>query len=143
MTPAAAAYRMACALALGAALGLIYGFLRPLRPRHTLLSDGIFLAVTAWAWIYLCFGICAGDIRAGYAFGLLAGGIIWERTAGRPLRPVFIQFWRILDKSLGLLLLPLKKFFAFLKFLFASVEKWVTIVKNHLKPRGNRLFENH
>ena len=51
MTPAVAAYRMACALALGAALGLIYGFLRPLRPRHTLLSDGIFLAVTAWAWI--------------------------------------------------------------------------------------------
>ena len=86
MTPAAAAYRMACALALGAALGLIYGFLRPLRPRHTLLSDGIFLAVTAWAWIYLCFGICAGDIRAGYAFGLLTGGIIWERTAGRPPR---------------------------------------------------------
>ena len=51
MTPAAAAYRMACALALGAALGLIYGFLRPLRPRHTRLGDGSFRAVTARAWI--------------------------------------------------------------------------------------------
>ena len=52
MTPAVAAYRMACALALGAALGLVYGFLRPLRPRHTLLSDSVFLAVTAWVWMY-------------------------------------------------------------------------------------------
>ena len=51
MTPALAAYRLACALALGAALGLFYGFLRPLRPRHTLLSDGLFLAVTGWVWI--------------------------------------------------------------------------------------------
>ena len=39
LTPVTAAYRMACALALGAALGLLYDFLRPLRPRHTVLAD--------------------------------------------------------------------------------------------------------
>ena len=129
MSPALAAYRMACALALGAALGLLYGFLRPLRPRHTMLSDSLFLAVTAWVWIFLCFGICAGDIRAGYGIGLLAGGIGWDATAGRLLRPIFSQFWRILDKLSRLALVPAKKFFGFSKFLFASAGKWVTIDK--------------
>ena len=138
MTPAVAAYRMACALALGAALGLVYGFLRPLRPRYTLLSDSVFLAVTAWVWIYLCFGICAGDIRAGYAFTLAAGGIVWEAVAGRALRPIYMQIWKILDGLGRLTLMPIKKFFGFSKFLFASGEKWVTIVKNHLIPRGTR-----
>ena len=116
MTPAVAAWRLACALALAAALGLFDGFLRPLRPRHTLLSDGIFLLTAAWVWIYLCFGICGGDIRAGCAVALAAGGIGWEATAGRPLRPVFVQIWRILARLRGLALLPAKKFFNFTKF---------------------------
>ena len=138
LTPVTAAYRMACALALGAVLGLLYGFLRPLRPRHTLMADGVFLLAALWVWIYLCFGVCAGDIRAGFAFAMLAGGILWEGTAGRLLRPVFAGFWRILAKTAGTFLLPVKKFFVFLKILFASVKKWVTIVKNHIQPRRDR-----
>lgn len=137
MTPAVAAYRMVCALTLGAALGTVYGFLRPLRPRHTLLSDGLFLAVAAWVWIYLCFGVCAGDIRAGFAFCLLAGGILWESTFGRWLRPFFFLFWKGMGALLDALGLPAKKFFVFSKFLFASVKKWVTIEKTISDKAGN------
>ena len=138
MTPAVAAYRMACALAMGAGLGLLYGFLRPLRPRYTLTADGAFLLAALWTWIYLSFGVCAGDIRAGFAIAMMTGGVLWESTAGRLLRPIFAGFWKILARTAGTILLPVKKFFVFLKFLFASVEKWVTIVKNHIWPRRDR-----
>ena len=47
------------------------------------------------------------------AFALAAGGIGWESTAGRPLRPIFIQIWQNLDELCRLVLLPMKKFFAY------------------------------
>lgn len=92
MTPETAAYRLVCALALGAALGLLYGFLRPLRPKHTVLADGLFLLGVFWVWLYYNFALCGGDIRLGCCGGLLAGGLAWESTAGRWLRPVFGGF---------------------------------------------------
>ena len=94
MTPSTAARRLLCSCVLGAALGLYYGFLRPLRPRRTFLADGLFLLGGVWTWVYLSFGICGGDIRMGYSLGLLAGGCVWELTAGRWLRPVFALFWQ-------------------------------------------------
>ena len=42
--PETGAVRFAFALAVGAALGLLYGFLRPLRPKHGFLADGVFFA---------------------------------------------------------------------------------------------------
>ncbi len=62
-TPAEAAARVGLSLLWGAGLGLYYGFLRPLRPRHTTLSDLLFLPALLWAWLQVCFGICRGDIR--------------------------------------------------------------------------------
>ena len=41
--PALDARRFGIACLLGLALGLYYGFLRPLRPKHTVLSDFLFL----------------------------------------------------------------------------------------------------
>ena len=138
MTPEIAAYRLGCAAVLGAALGLFYGFLRPLRPRHTLLADGVFLLAAIWAWVYHSFAVCAGDIRAGYLVAFFAGGWLWEAAFGRWLRPVFWRFWDTLGTLGRLALVPLKKILVFTKILFASVKKWVTIVKTHVQQRRKR-----
>ncbi|MBR6596216.1 MAG: spore cortex biosynthesis protein YabQ [Oscillospiraceae bacterium] len=122
--PSLAAARVLRALALGAQLGAVYGFLRPLRPRHTTLSDLIFVLIFGWAWLYLAFGICGGDLRVGYLAAMVLGALILDRTAGKLLRPVFSGFWKLWRKIWGKLLLPGKKFFIFSKKLVASVKKW-------------------
>ena len=65
MAPAQAAARFAAACYTGLWLGVVYGFLRPLRPRRTTLSDLLFVGVAGWALIYLTFGVCDGDLRLG------------------------------------------------------------------------------
>lgn len=109
--PALAARRFLFSLAMGALLGLVYGFLRPPRRRFTQLFDGIFVLCALWAWIYLSFGLCQGDLRFGYTAGLGLGAVLWEATGGRLLRPVFSGFW----KFLAYFLLPFQKFFHFFK----------------------------
>lgn len=127
MTPETAFFRLAASLLLGAALGLLYGFLRPLGRRHRHLADALVVLGAWWAYIYLGFGVCAGDLRLGYVWGLLAGAVVWEATAGRWLQPVFSGIWQILGVMWGLFWAPGKKFLQFTKILFASGEKWVTI----------------
>lgn len=97
-TPAETALRFGVAIALGGGLGLCYGFLRPLRPRHTTFADLVFVAVAFWVWLYLGFAVCRGDLRLGYTAGLVCGGFAWELTIGRLLRPVFYGFWGFLGK---------------------------------------------
>ena len=138
MSPSTAAYRFLAGCLLGAALGLCYGFLRPFRRRHGALGDGLFVLAAAWVWVYFSFGICGGDIRLGYFGGMIAGGVLWEGTAGMLLRPVFRTFWQGLGKIGRALLLPVKKFLYFTKILFASVEKWVTIKCNIISSIGKR-----
>ena len=110
--------------AVGAGLGCFYGFLRPLRRKRHAIPDLIFVLAAFWGWLYVGFGICRGDLRLAWFFGMLLGGILWESTAGRLLRPVFFEFWR-------LLLWPFEKIFSFLaknaKKVFAKCKKWVTI----------------
>lgn len=89
-------FGFACLLGLG--LGLYYGFLRPLRPRHTGLSDLLFLPALFYSWLYLSFGICDGDIRLSYSMGLLVGAVVFQWTAGRWLRTIFQGFWRVIGK---------------------------------------------
>lgn len=94
ISPALAWGHFLAACLLGAGLGLVYDFLRPLRPRFTALSDVVFLAVLGYALIYLFFGVCAGDIRGGYLLGLAVGGFAWEWSLGRLISPVFVGFWK-------------------------------------------------
>lgn len=89
-------FGIACLLGLG--LGLYYGFLRPLRPRHTGLSDLLFLPALFYSWLYLSFGVCDGDIRLSYSMGLLVGTVVFQWTAGRWLRTIFQGFWRVIGK---------------------------------------------
>ena len=139
--PEEAARRFLWACLLGLPLGAAYDFLRPLRPKFTAVSDGLFLLAAGWAWLYLGFGICRGDLRLGYSAGLLAGGLVWEGTAGVVFRPVSASFWKLVEGILQKMALPIKKISKFLKILFASGEKWVTIRWNnrrqkHPRPRG-------
>ena len=103
----AVSFLWACLL--GAGLGILYGFLRPLRPKATWLADGFFVAAVLIVWLYLSFGICRGDIRLGCTLGLPAGGLIWELGAGWLLRPIFQAFWKSLGAVLGFIGRPLKK----------------------------------
>lgn len=125
--PALAAWRFLIAAGLGALLGLYYGFLRPLRPRLTTLSDLLFVPALFWVWLYLNFGVCLGDIRMGYNAGLLLGGVLFDVTLGRLLRPVFRKFWQLIGY-------PVQKFFKkaakIANFLLLTAKKAGTMVKD-------------
>ena len=120
--PAIATGRFAIALALGAVLGLLLGFLRPLRPRWNHLCDLVFLAAAFYSWLYLGFAVCRGDLRLGYFSGLALGALAWESTIGKVLRPVFSGFWRIFA-------LPFQKishfFKKYSKNYLHSAKKWL------------------
>ena len=127
VTPAVSAYRLLMSLLLGGVLGIFYSMLQPPGEKHRHLTDLIFSLGTVWVWIYHSFAICLGDIRVVYLFGMLAGILLWETVAGRWLMPVFGAFWKFMGAVWQVLLLPWKKILDFLKILFASAEKWVTI----------------
>ena len=134
-------FLIACLLGLG--LGLVYGFLRPLRRRRPVLADLLFLPVMGYIWLYLGFAVCRGDLRLGYCAGLPTGGIIWEVTVGRLLRPVFDLFWkgifRIFQGFFRIFGKIFKKIQKNLKILFALWKKCYTIVKTN---RSNKQRNN-
>lgn len=151
--PALDGWRFFCACKIGLALGLFYGFLRPLRPRHPLMSDLLFLPVMGYAWLYLSFAICRGDIRLGYCAGLFLGAAVWEMTVGRLLRPVFQGFWKVISRIWTGIWRPFQKIFKKIyknaKKLFAIWKKWFTIIwtnrrklrqKNGGAPSGKEEF---
>ena len=82
MIPAQSLRHFGIACLLGVGLGILYGFLRPLRGRLTPLADLVFVVAAFWAWLQLCFGVCRGDIRLGCCMGLPAGIFCWELTVG-------------------------------------------------------------
>ena len=136
---------------LGCGLGLIYGFLRPLRPRWV--ADLIFIATLFLAWLYLGFGLCRGDLRMVYTLTLPSGCLLWEFLFGATLQPVFSLFWSSFFRLLSFLVRPfkiiLKKAIKFSNFLFARSKKWVTIkcnqhpstrTKNRRNPHGKAKY---
>ena len=138
--PVLAAVRFGWGLLLGMGLGLVYGFLRPLRRRHRAVPDLIFVAAAMYAWLVLSFGVCAGDIRLGTTAALPVGLVLWEWTVGRLLRPIFFLFWRVI-------LFPFQKiiqiFLKISKKVFAYMKKWVTITWNICRYRQGSGGETH
>ena len=143
MSPAVAAGRCLLTLVLGLLLGLLYGFLRPFRQRFRTLGDLCFLLLSMAALVYQSFGICRGDLRLGYLPILIAGGILWEQTAGRLLRKPFSLFWGLFFRIFSIPVVFFKKFFRktllFLKKLFASGKKSGTIKWNSRPVNGRKL----
>lgn len=125
-------WRFLCACMVGVVTGLVYGSVRPLRRHHPVLGDLLFFPVMFYAWLYVSFAICRGDIRLGYTAGLFVGGILWEMTAGKWLRPVFDWMWKLIFRIFSLFFLPFKKFLKIfcknVKKLFALWKKWFTII---------------
>lgn len=145
--PGLSAWRFATACLYGIGLGVIYSFLRPLRPKRTALADGIFLLAFFLVWLELGFRVCRGDLRFGYSAGLPIGIFLWEWTLGKLMRPVFFGFWRVIRILFGWILFPVKKFFQknghFFKFIFASLKKWVTIIWNNRRSMRHRTGGPH
>ena len=131
ISPEAALERLLWAALYGACLGLVYEFLRPLRPKSTTLADSIFILCTGWLWLHLSFAICRGDLRVGYWAGLALGFFLCRISAGRLLRPVFYAFWTFLGQLLSLPVRVIRKIFeeiaVFIKKIFASGKKSGTI----------------
>ena len=98
--PSVAAGFFLRACTLGCGLGFLYGFFRPLRPRWTTAADGAFFVAAFWCWLYLSFGVCGGDIRLAYILGMWLGCLVFDRTVGRWLRPVFGGFWNLTGRIL-------------------------------------------
>ena len=141
--PALDARRFGIACLMGAALGIYYGFLRPLRPKHTALSDLLFIPAAGYSWLYLGFAVCRGDIRLSYCMGLLVGATAWEMTVGRWLRPVLYGFWGALSKIFHKIFRIFEKFFKKIKkfaiFLFSKQKKWFTIIWRNCRYRRQRI----
>ena len=140
--PALDGWRFLWACGIGAILGVWYGFLRPLRPRHTVLSDLLFVPVLGYAWLYFSFAVCRGDIRLGYTAGLFIGAFLWEFTVGRLLRPVFQGVWwlvsRIWSGFFGIFKKIFKKIRKNAKILFALWKKWFTIIEYNCRSVRSR-----
>ena len=113
ISPAQVAHRFVKLLLVGAALGLFYGALGPLRRRHPHWADLLFLPPLFYGWLYGSFAICRGDIRVAYTAAMALGAIGWCLTAGRGLAPVFDALWHLAGRICRLLTLPVKKFFIF------------------------------
>ena len=143
MTPAVSAWQLLWGILLGCLLGVVYGFLRPPGQRHRVLCDLLFSLTAVWIWLYHSFAVCRGDIRTVYLFGMIYGIFLWEKTFGRWLRPVVTGFWKILKGIFRFFLFPLKKILEFAKILFASGEKWVTIVCTKISNSQRRRKESH
>ena len=128
--PALDGWRFLWACGIGLILGMYYGFLRPLRPRHTVMSDVLFLPALMYGWLYLGFAICRGDLRIGYCLGILLGIVAWELTVGRLLRPVFFGIWRGVSKIYRYLRTMLQKIFQNIRKI---IKKYLQIGKNRLQ----------
>lgn len=111
------------ALVLGAGLGILYGFLRPLGRHHQTLADGLFCLGCWTAWVYGAFGLWDGDLGLWLLLGFSLGGFGWELGPGRFLSPVFDGFWGIIWKLLGIPRGLTKKFWHFSKFLLFKWRK--------------------
>ena len=133
-------FLIACLLGLG--LGLIYGFLRPLRKRHPIFADILFLPFMGYGWLYLGFAVCRGDLRLGYCAGLPLGGILWELTVGRLLRPIFDLFWKGVFRIFLCIFRIFGKIFEKilkkLKILFALWKKCYTIVETNRSDKRRK-----
>ncbi|MBE6946086.1 MAG: hypothetical protein E7459_08375 [Ruminococcaceae bacterium] len=141
------------AIPAGAALALVYHFLRGLRhtfPVLTIPADMVFLLCTAWVIAALALVVCQGAFRMPQVLGLLAGAWVYRVTAFRLLEWVFSGFWRLLGRIFGVIgracKKSLKKIGKIGKFLFSSWKKWVTIKRNKVdRPfaGGNRYAHTH
>lgn len=127
MPPAETARQFLPAILLGCALGVFHGFLRPLRLRIGWPAELPLCAAMVWGWLYLSFAVCRGDLRPAYTLCYLFSAILWDRTLGRWVGPLFSFFWQGIFQFLGFLSRFWKNFSRkcknYAKILFATGKK--------------------
>lgn len=135
MRPGIELTRFFLSLCTGGVLGICYEFLRPLRPRHTLTADLLFILAASYGWLYIGFAVCDGDLRIAYYTGMIAGILLLIPPSHRLLSPIFRGFWNLC----GVLLTPAEKILRktrnFKKIFVASGKKMVKIKENTLSNR--------
>ena len=119
--PAQAALRVLWGLAVGAILGVVYDFLRPLRRRHHAPADTVFMLAAFAGWVWYSFQICAGDIRLGGTASLGLGFLLWLGTGSMVIRKVFYWFWFVIFRIFSVFTLPFLKIFKKIKHLLKKV----------------------
>ena len=140
-TPAVAAQRYLWGLALGALLGVLYGFLRPLGRRKRALADFLFLLGVFPVWIYFSFAVCQGDLGLGYLSSLFLGGFLFECTLGRLLRRVWGWIWTPVWAFFRLFRKIFEKMAVFTKKMFAYLKKMSTIKMRKTVQTGGKDYE--
>lgn len=126
-----AAARFGIGVALGAGLGIVYDFLRPLGKRRKWPRDLLFSLVAVYFWLVESFAVCRCDIRMAYTAALGLGFLAWELTLSRWDRRLFACLWWVVLTPLGKFL---KKILDFCKIVFAYRKKRVTIEEN-IRPK--------
>ena len=125
--PAIAFRRFLIGLFLGCTLGIVYGFLRPIRRGKAILADIIFMVFAGWVYLYYGFSVCKGDLRLGYTLPPILSAMAWNSLFTLWLQPIFDGFWLFVAKIFAPFQIFFKKSMFFIKFLFASGKKWVKI----------------
>lgn len=130
-SPAILFSRFLAACLLGLGLGVFYDFLTALPRRLIHMADFIFtLALFAFG-IYLGFGICEGDLRPVYSFGLFIGAGSWHFSVGKHLRTFISDFYKQVGALFSIFWRYFRKIFAFISYFFkktfALVKKSSTI----------------
>lgn len=103
---------------LGVGLGVFYDLTASLPRVLRHLGDGIFILGLFACGIYLGFGVCDGDLRPIYSFGLLLGVLCWHYTLGRVVRFLFSKLFRSIFSFFSGIFHFLKKIFRFLSLFF-------------------------
>lgn len=136
MSPGLMAWRLGRCILLGAAVGVGADLLFPLRRRSCLLADVLWGGWILWIWLVISFCICRGDIRMGYSAAAFLGALGWRLAVSPVLRPVLNGIWELAAGFFGMPVklskIILKKTKKFLKKLFPTGRKWVTIGKDKM-----------
>lgn len=112
MSPGSQALRgFLAALALGAALALVFDLFRPLRrrlPRLGCLMDGLFSTAALCLFGALGLYVCGGELRLLHGAAACLGGGAYALTLSPLLSPLFRGLWRLLFRLLDLMAVPFR-----------------------------------
>lgn len=138
--PAEVGVRFLQCVCAGFLLGFGIDAFFPLKRGLSLLFQLLVSVQIVLIWCVCCFGICRGDIRAGYLGGCALGLVCWKKTLSPSVRGIFGKIWSIIFRFTGwsahVFYQFFKKVLKIEKFFFATGKKSVTIEKNN--RRKNR-----
>lgn len=120
MSPGLVWHRLLGCILAGMLVGPAACALRPLHRIRPVLTELLTSLAVGVCWLWTSFGLCRGDLRMGYFFGMIAGWLLWEWLFGTAATAVFRRFWHIAAFPLRIFLNFFRKI---VNFLFARRKK--------------------